>query len=88
MSSMTRQHLISILFVSAMLMWIGVAGAASCPFEQSNLSMPAKPQRQPAAMDFMERDENYDERYLIWGRAAERKSPPHLSVRRDGREPE
>lgn len=88
MSNIKRQHLISISFVAVMLMWIGVAGAAWCPLEQKGISfMPAKPQRQAAVIDFMERDEHYDDRYLNWGGAAKRMSPPHLSVRRNGGEP-
>ena len=87
MSNMNRQHLISILFVAALLIWIGVAGAARRPLEQSDLFTPAKPQRQSAAMDFMERDEHYDDRYLNWDGTAKRMLPPHISVRRNGDEP-
>ena len=68
---MSKQHWISILFVTSMIVWIGVAEAiAPCLMMERHESSPLAPaEEQGASMDDMnmDGDDYHDDRYRTWG---------------------
>ena len=80
-SDLKRQHVISLLFLAAMMFWIGIASAVYGVIGWSALAPPPIAPRLSESAADANLDDHHEDRYLDWGASMRKPRPLHLSVR-------